>query len=1036
MTGGDNIVQQKDFAWKKVATEFFDIHYYTTDPVTARLVGKYAEEALWDATHMLDYKNRSRFSLFIFLSPNDFIQSNLYPQPNEKDGGITPIRTNTASLVFPGNYQQLQRQLKSTVSKLLIEDYYFGGNIQSSIPNALFLHLPSWFSEGLPAFIGEGWDYTDELWISSLGKSNLLDIALEDDAPINHITRKSIWYFIVSQYGPGKISEIFYMTRLTRSVEDGIVHVLGITLKTLTERWREFLLQRVYENANFRDVLEDNASRLEINPQDRLLSFSLNPVAPIAAVYLERDGKQRIVLYDLNTGELSETPIEGGFPTEQLRGFQPDMPMAWSPNGNLLLATIYKDGSEQMAYYNRSNGDLTYLSFQPRLDRIFQMDWSHDGKQIVCSGLRGGAIDLYRFTPGSNSFIQLTEDLFDDLNPVWSMDDARIYYASSRPNDTIQDEDVRFDVYRNRFDVWELNLEEKSTRQITQTPIIDEFPVAAKSSFELLLRSNETGIFNLFAKNVFVGTQIVQSNLTQGIYRVDIGDSLVAFTSPDKGALQLYVANREDFLHESVAMKSIFRLRTNKHWDLTLRSKALKERLDSLQEVTKKVEEKIAKNQNTTEKLDSAKVKKKDKVKYYVFDEEEKPRIIRRKKPRNKTGLARRKKPQKPDFNLTELKSPSASKNRWAVDRIAMQLRYDPIFKLSVALEARFKDLKGNHALTFGFQPYSDLKSSDSWVHYTNKKHRIDWFTELERSSRFLNRFDFHVRYISTRLNGGLVYPINRYLSVGGGLNLAHIDRKNLLVLVPNDIDDSDVMAGGHLNFTYDKTEKNLQFVKSGTKMTLDLRNSYAIGAGTYNFTTAQLDLRKYIPIKRTVLATRLTAGWSLGDIAQQFFMGGTSDWLFSRFSNTNDLPIESALPTYHYMQYVMPMHGFRFNARNGSKYVMANAELRIPISRMIRSSLNSNPLYSLEIIPFFDIGTTWSQGNPLSQKNPIDTETINSYPLTITVQTLKSPFIMGFGAGTRLMILGYWTRVDLGWGIDDFTVLSPRLHLSLGKNF
>jgi hypothetical protein len=80
-------------------------------------------------------------------------------------------------------------------------------------------------------------------------------------------------------------------------------------------------------------------------------------------------------------------------------------------------------------------------------------------------------------------------------------------------------------------------------------------------------------------------------------------------------------------------------------------------------------------------------------------------------------------------------------------------------------------------------------------------------------------------------------------------------------------------------------------------------------------------------------------------------------------------------------------------------------------------NSLNTNPAYNIELIPFFDIGTTWTQGNPLSQKNPIDTEVINSYPLTITVQTLKSPFLMGFGAGTRLQMFGYSSAGRLGLG-------------------
>nr|MBP6721575.1 BamA/TamA family outer membrane protein [Bacteroidia bacterium] len=155
------------------------------------------------------------------------------------------------------------------------------------------------------------------------------------------------------------------------------------------------------------------------------------------------------------------------------------------------------------------------------------------------------------------------------------------------------------------------------------------------------------------------------------------------------------------------------------------------------------------------------------------------------------------------------------------------------------------------------------------------------------------------------------------------------------------------------------------------------------------------------------------------------------------RFQNPADFPIESPhLPALHYMEYITPIRGFQFNGRNGTKFVAANAELRIPLSRIMLNSLNTNPAYNIELIPFFDIGTTWTQGNPLSQKNPIDTQVINSYPLTITVQTLKSPFLMGFGAGTRLQMFGYSMRADLAWGVEDYTILSPRLHLSLGKNF
>ncbi|MEM0997783.1 MAG: BamA/TamA family outer membrane protein [Bacteroidota bacterium] len=1037
MLGGENIIQQKDFAWKSVGTEHFDVHFYTRDPVTATIAARYAEEAMWEVCRALDFKNRSKYSLYIFLSPNDYIQSNLYPQRQTKEGGRTNLYANAGAVVFPGDHKELYGRIKSEVARMVIHDYYYGGAITASIPYNLLLFLPRWYAEGLPAFLGEGWTFDDELWITSLENADMLEYALEGDEYVNRVARKSIWYFIASTYGTEKLSEIFYMTRLTRSVEDGLVHVLGITLKTLTERWREFILQRISENGTFRDKLRDQADPLRLKTKERMLGFRLNPVAPVAAVYLERNGKQRVALYDLNTQELRETPIEGGFPTEQLTPFAPEMPMVWSPDGKAFITTIYRAGTEQFAYYNVGSGEVQYINFQPRLERIFQMDWSHDGRQIVASGLRTGSIDLFRFTPGSNGFVPLTEDAFDNLNPIWSQDDARIYYASTRPNDSIKDTDVPHDIFRSHYDIWELTLEDGSVRRVTNTPIADEFPVHAESSFEIQLLSNETGISNLYKRNVFVGDSVVQSNISQGIHTVNFSDSLVVFSVPELGRMTMFNADREEFLKESVVLKSMLRLQTDKRFDMARRSKALQARLDSLKREMEKFPEKFAENKPGKNPKDTSKTQKDNGVKYYVFDEEDKPRTVRRRPSTRRRAKARRnKKPAKPDFSGVKVSSPGASKTRWAADQVSTRFGFDPVFKLNVSLEARLKTLKGDKMLAFGFRPYWNRRSSDTWVQYTNLKGRVDWFAAFERNTRFLNQDEFTTRYGATRLRGGAVYPLSRFLSVGAEAHAVHLSRRNMLLLIPKDIDGEDVAVGARLNLTYDNTKRNLQYVRSGTWASVNISNSYSIGAGTYNFTTAQFDYRKYLPLGKSVLVGRLLGGWSSGANEQQFFMGGTDDWLFSRFQNPSDFPIEGALPAFNYMQYVTPFHGFRFNARNGTKYVGANAELRIPLTRMFKSSLNTNPLYNLEFIPFFDIGTTWTEGNPLSQKNPIDTETIDSYPLTITVQTLKSPFIMGFGAGARIMLFGYWTRFDLGWGVDDFTVLTPRLHLSLGKNF
>ena len=1031
LSGMQNIPRQGTPQWKHYSSEHFDVHYSTSDPGLATLATRYAQDALWDITHLFDYNNRGRFAIYLFQNADDLARSNMYPYDTPKSGGVTPIRTNTAPVLFPGNQRDFQRRIRAEVARLLIEDFYFGGGIQASIQNTVLLHLPQWFSEGLPAYLGEGWDYTDELWLASLEHTNMLDFALDGNGHINHIARKSIWYFIASQYGKEKLAEIFYMTRLTRSAEDGIVHVLGITLKTLTERWREFVLQRITENNAYREPLAEQATRMRLGAHGRLLNFALNPSGKDLALQVERDGFHEVLLYDISTKTLTKTPIRQGWKTNQFRPFLYELPMTWSPDGKQLLAVTLSQDGQQLALWNKDTDALNYISFQPRLERILSAAWSHDGRRIVVSGLRQGTIDLYLTTPGSNTFQQITEDVYDDLQPIWSMDDERIYFASSRPSDTVDPTQARFDANNVQgLDLYELSIEGGALRQVSHSPVVEEFPVRMMSSFEMLVRTNQSGIWNLERRNVFLGDSIPQSNITQGIYQVEGTDSLLLFTVPEQGRLVLYQAPTQTFLHDVVSLKSFLRMREDKAAMAATRASQQQALRDSVARAQREKEleaQKAKPDTNATAK---------GPTKYYVFDEESEAQKPRRTVTRNRATILRKEAPQKPDFQNANIGSPSASKTEWVADRVTTRLGFDPVFKLSMLFEARLRDQQGNHAISVGFQPYIDLKSADAYVRYQKNKHKLDYFAGFTRSTRFLNRFDYAVRSNSTRLDAGIILPITRFLSVSGGVHTVYLDRRNLEIRIPKEIDGHELLAGARIDLTYDRTKRNGLFVQQGTFATLGVQDVASIKERYNRFATFNFDLRKYIPVQHFVLATRLTGSWSAGRIPQKFFVGGTEDWLFSQFENPDDYPMQTAIADFHYMGYATPLRGFRFNARNGSRYLVANAELRIPVARLFKSSLNSNPLYNFELIPFFDLGTAWSSGNPFSQRNPIDTETIDSYPLTITVQTLKSPFIMGFGAGTRLQVFGYSTRVDLGWGIDDYTLQRPRIHLSLGKNF
>lgn len=1025
LSGGQNVPVQGHEQWKHVSTEHFDIHYGSSDAGIALLASRYAEEALWDVGRLLDLNSRSRFALYIFLTPDDLVRSNMYPFELTKSGGVTPVRTNTCAVLFPGTQREFQQRVRAEVMRMLMEDFYFGGGIQASIQNTVLLHLPQWYSEGLSAYVGEGWDYDDERWLSSLERTHILNFALDGDEPIHRVTRKSIWYFIATQYGKEKLAEIFYMTRLTRSVEDGIVHVLGITLKTLTERWREFVLQRISENNNFREALADQAIRIRTGAQGRLLNFALNPVEPLVALQLEHNGHHRIGVYDLDKQSLRMTNIETGWKTDQFKRLDYVLPMTWSPDGQrLALVTLSKQG-EQMKIWDRVTGKSESTSFQPNLERIFNMAWSYDGSQIVFSALRGGSIDLYRSTPGNASMAQLTNDLYDDLDPVWSQDGQRIYYASSRPNDSLDPAQAsRYDVNTRALDIWEIAITGKELRQVSHSPLVDELPLRMLNSFELLVQTNQSGLWNLERRNVFIGDSVPQSNIANGLHQVGYSDSLIVFSVPEKGRLVLYQAPTQQFLHEVVALKSPLRMREDKAALALTRASIAQVRKDSIQRAMRDAELAKAAKPDTNSKA----------VKYYVFDDET-PKV-QRNNNRTRPSVIRRELPTKPDFQALQIGNPRASGREWVTDRVTTQLLFDPIFRLGMRFEARLRDQISDHQLAIGFQPYIDLHSSDAYVRYQNTAHRLDWNLGFTRSSRYLNKEDFTLRYNSNRIDAGVILPLTRFTSLSGGVNAVYLHRNNLALRIPSDVDGQELLTGGRIDLTYERVKRSGNYAQRGTFATIGVQDAFSVKERYNRFVTTSFDVRRYFPVQHFVLATRLSGAYSLGRTPQRFFTGGTEDWLFGNFNNRADFPIADNISDFHYMQYTSAIHGFRYNARNGSRYLIANAELRMPLARFFKSSLNSNMLYNFELIPFFDLGTAWTVGNPFSQRNPIDTKEINSYPLTITVQTLKSPFIMGFGAGARVQVFGYSVRCDLGWGIDDYTLQKPKVQISLGKNF
>jgi hypothetical protein len=199
---------------------------------------------------------------------------------------------------------------------------------------------------------------------------------------------------------------------------------------------------------------------------------------------------------------------------------------------------------------------------------------------------------------------------------------------------------------------------------------------------------------------------------------------------------------------------------------------------------------------------------------------------------------------------------------------------------------------------------------------------------------------------------------------------------------------------------------------------------------GVYGF-----DIRHYQKVHKEIIwANRFSYGGSFGTRKLLYYLGGVDSWIAPRFNG--EIPVNQN-NNYSFQTIVTNMRGFRQNIRNGNNYAVINSELRIPLfTYLFHAPIRSAFIKNFQLVAFTDIGTAWEGFNPYSKDNPIFTGIIGAPPVTVEVDYYRNPFVTGYGAGIRSVLLGYFFRFDVAWGNDSGRVGKPMFYFSLTTDF
>ncbi len=504
---GQNRVQFRDFDWQYYESEHVTTYFNQGGQELGRFTAQMAEIDLKEIEELMDFRINRELSIIVYNTVGDQNQSNIGASRNlaYNTGGRTTIIDNKIFVHFNGSHADMRRQIREGIARILMENMVFGGSLQEIVQNAVLLHLPEWFTEGLVAYIGQEWNselddqLRDAMNSGRLEKFNKL--TGEDARFAGH----SLWYFIAEKYGASNIPNLLYLIRVNRSLENGFLFVLGASVDQVVADWQAHYQRKYAAEAAEREALTEE-QRIDKRYRKRFDYFGpvLHPKGTHLAYATDDEGRFKVRVQELgpDAGKGNKVVHRGGYKTRNMARDLTYPVLAWDRTG-ARLAIVYERRSEtKLVLYDLEKKEKEIKDL-PRFQRVQSISFTERPHQLVLSAINRGQSDIYLYDVRNGRQQQVTNDFYDDLDPAWVEVDGRsgILFSSNRDSDTLLNarQDSVLAVGRLDLWFWESGSNKRKLLRITHTRDADERQPLQMDDMHFGYTSDGSGIRNRYA---------------------------------------------------------------------------------------------------------------------------------------------------------------------------------------------------------------------------------------------------------------------------------------------------------------------------------------------------------------------------------------------------------------------------------------------------------------------------------------------------------------------------------------------------------
>jgi hypothetical protein len=433
---GQNRVQYKNFKWRYYQTRHFNTYFAQNGLELGKFAAQTAEKELPQLEQFMESNPRQRINIVVYNSFGEMKQSNIGIGVEwQNTGGVTKLVGNKMIVYFDGDHENLRRQIRQGIARIMLETLLFGEDIGEFAGNAALIDFPKWFTDGFIGYAAENWtakqDEELKLILMSGKYSNFNQLAY--DHPF--LAGQGFWYYVESKYGKDAVPYLMYITRINRGLKKGFEQVLNQTPKKATQDFFVFYQKRFLDDNRRRKTSAKGRTIVaqEITQKKDYYRFNPNPKNTSYAVVEFKKGVYRV---ELQQGWNKPKVLLRSGVIQMANQVDPNYPqMAWNNKGNRLAVIYEREGKTKLMIYDL----ITHITIRQDLNQFDRVvDFKYIPIQentLLLSAVKNGHTDIFTYNISNSKTEQITNDVYDDLDPTFAAFPGKsgIIYSSNRP---------------------------------------------------------------------------------------------------------------------------------------------------------------------------------------------------------------------------------------------------------------------------------------------------------------------------------------------------------------------------------------------------------------------------------------------------------------------------------------------------------------------------------------------------------------------------------------------------------------------------